>query len=139
MLLAHFNNYFNNYLFFKFISKCQIEILRCVPLSSCVCDFSSFLKSFQWQKLSQTWEWTFNFGIKYTQVLSPYFQKRTFVVENQPTFYLNPSSRSNYDVIVTLNFPAEIYIFKVNNKDTRTMPSYRNHSIDLLIFWCLYC
>ena len=36
-LLAHFNS-FNNYLFFKFISKCQKEILRCASPSSRVCD-----------------------------------------------------------------------------------------------------
>ena len=28
-LLTHFNSFFNNYLFFKFINKCQKEILRC--------------------------------------------------------------------------------------------------------------
>ena len=37
--LAHFNSFFNNYLFFKFMNKCQKEILRCTPLSSLVCDF----------------------------------------------------------------------------------------------------
>ena len=37
-LLAHFNRFFNNNLFFKFISKCQKEILRCAPPSH-VCDF----------------------------------------------------------------------------------------------------
>ena len=31
--------FFNNYLFLKFINKCQKEILRCAPLSSHVCDF----------------------------------------------------------------------------------------------------
>ena len=36
-LLAHFNNLFNNYLFFKFINKYQKEILRCAtPFSMCV-------------------------------------------------------------------------------------------------------
>ena len=38
-LLAHFNSFFNNGLFFKFINKCQKKILRCVPPSSHVCDF----------------------------------------------------------------------------------------------------
>ena len=38
-LLAHFNSFFNNNLFFKFINKCQKEILRCAPPSSHVCDF----------------------------------------------------------------------------------------------------
>ena len=40
-LLAHFISFFNfNFLiFFKFINKCQKEILRCVPPSSHVCDF----------------------------------------------------------------------------------------------------
>ena len=42
-LLAHFNSFFNNYLFFKFISKCQKEILRCTPPSSHVCDFTFHL------------------------------------------------------------------------------------------------
>ena len=32
-LLAHFNIFLNNYLFFKFINKCQKEILRCAPPS----------------------------------------------------------------------------------------------------------
>ena len=31
--------FFNNYLFFKFINKCKKEILRCAPPSSHVCDF----------------------------------------------------------------------------------------------------
>ena len=39
-LLACFNSFFNNYLHFKFINKCQKEILRCAPPSSHVCDFS---------------------------------------------------------------------------------------------------
>ena len=38
-LLAHFNSFFNNYLFFKFINKCQKEILRCALPSSHMCDF----------------------------------------------------------------------------------------------------
>ena len=38
-LLAYFNNVFNHYLFFKFINKCQKEILRCAPPSSHLCDF----------------------------------------------------------------------------------------------------
>ena len=38
-LLASFNSFFNHYLFFKFINKCQKEILRCAPTSSHVCDF----------------------------------------------------------------------------------------------------
>ena len=32
--------FLNKYLFFKFISKYQKDILRCAPLSSHVCDFS---------------------------------------------------------------------------------------------------
>ena len=36
--MADFNSFFNNYLFFKFISKCQKESLRCAPPSH-VCDF----------------------------------------------------------------------------------------------------
>ena len=38
-LFAHFNSFFSNYLFFKFINKCQKEILRCVPPSSHMRDF----------------------------------------------------------------------------------------------------
>ena len=38
-LLVHFNSFFDNYLFFKFINKCQKEILRCAPPSSHVYDF----------------------------------------------------------------------------------------------------
>ena len=38
-LLAHFNSFFKNYLFLKFINKCQKDILRCVPPSSHVFDF----------------------------------------------------------------------------------------------------
>ena len=41
-LLAHFNSFFNNNLFFKFINKCQKEILRCAPPSSHVCDFLTY-------------------------------------------------------------------------------------------------
>ena len=41
--MAHFNSFFNNYLFFKFINKCQKEILRCAPPSSHVSDFLLFL------------------------------------------------------------------------------------------------
>ena len=41
-LLAHFNSFFNNNLFFKFINKCQQEILRYAPPSSRVCDFLLF-------------------------------------------------------------------------------------------------
>ena len=41
-LLAHFNSFFNSYLFFKFINKCQKEILRCASPSSHVYDFLSF-------------------------------------------------------------------------------------------------
>ena len=37
-LLAHFNSFFN-YLFIKFINKCQKEFLRCALPSSHVCDF----------------------------------------------------------------------------------------------------
>ena len=40
-LLAYFNIFLNNYLFFKFMNKCQKEILRCA-LPSHVCDFLSF-------------------------------------------------------------------------------------------------
>ena len=40
--MAHFNSFLNN-LFFKFINKCQKEILRCAPPCSYVCDlFISF-------------------------------------------------------------------------------------------------
>ena len=38
-VLAHFNSFLKNYLFFKFINKCQKGILRCAPPSH-VCDFS---------------------------------------------------------------------------------------------------
>ena len=38
-LLAHFNCFLNNCLFFKFINKCQKEILRGAPPSSHRCDF----------------------------------------------------------------------------------------------------
>ena len=38
-LLAHFNSFFNNYLIFRFINKCQKEILRCAPPSSHMCNF----------------------------------------------------------------------------------------------------
>ena len=38
-LLTHFNSFFNNYLFFKFINKYQKEIPSCAPPSSHVCDF----------------------------------------------------------------------------------------------------
>ena len=38
ILLAHFNSFLNNYLFSKFINKCQKEILSCAP-PSYVCDF----------------------------------------------------------------------------------------------------
>ena len=38
-LLAHFNSFFNEYLFFKFINKCQTQTLRCAPPSSHVCEF----------------------------------------------------------------------------------------------------
>ena len=47
-LLAHFNIFFSNYLFFKFINKCQKEILKCVPPSSHVCDF--FDKGFRFPR-----------------------------------------------------------------------------------------
>ena len=36
---SHVYDFFNNYLFFKFINKCQKEIMRCAPPSSHVCDF----------------------------------------------------------------------------------------------------
>ena len=39
-LLAHFNSSLNKQLIFKFMNKCQKEILRCAPPSSHVCDFS---------------------------------------------------------------------------------------------------
>ena len=35
----HFNIFKNNYFFFKFINKCQKEILRCAPTSSHVFEF----------------------------------------------------------------------------------------------------
>ena len=38
-LLAHFNSFINNYLFFKFINKCQKEILTCTSPSSHEYDF----------------------------------------------------------------------------------------------------
>ena len=38
-LLVHFNSFFNNYMFFKFINKFLKDILRCTPPSSHVCDF----------------------------------------------------------------------------------------------------
>ena len=37
-LSAHINSFLNNYLFLKFINKCQNEILRCAPPSSHMCD-----------------------------------------------------------------------------------------------------
>ena len=48
-LLAHFYSFCNNYLFFKWINKCQKEILRCALPSSRECDFKSllFLKTTQ--------------------------------------------------------------------------------------------
>ena len=45
-LLAHFSGFLNGYLFFKFISKWQKEILRCVPPSSRVYDFLNFKRLF---------------------------------------------------------------------------------------------
>ena len=36
--MAHLNSFFK-YLFFKFISKCQKEILSCAPPATYVCDF----------------------------------------------------------------------------------------------------
>ena len=44
-LSAHFNSFFNNYLFFKFIKKYQKEILRCAPPSH-LCDFLKFDNSY---------------------------------------------------------------------------------------------
>ena len=38
-LVVYFNSFLNNYLFFKFINKCQKEILRCTSPYSRVCDF----------------------------------------------------------------------------------------------------
>ena len=38
--LQQFFYFFDKYLFFKFISECQKEILMCTPPSSHVCDFS---------------------------------------------------------------------------------------------------
>ena len=47
--------FLNNYLFFKFIRKCQKEILRCAPVpSSHVCDFLAFLKYLCWPTNTQT-------------------------------------------------------------------------------------
>ena len=43
-LLAHFNRFFDNNLFFKFINKCQKEILRCAPPFSHVCNFFFLLQ-----------------------------------------------------------------------------------------------
>ena len=37
-LLAHFSSFLNNCLFFKFMNKCQKEILTCAPPFSHVCD-----------------------------------------------------------------------------------------------------
>ena len=53
-LLAHFNSVFNNYLFFKFINKCQKKILRCVPPSSHVWDFCVML--LYWNEDSTFWK-----------------------------------------------------------------------------------
>ena len=41
-LLAHVNSFLSNYLFSKFINKCQKEILRCAPPSLHVCNFYFF-------------------------------------------------------------------------------------------------
>ena len=51
-LLADFNSFFNN-LFFKFINKCQKEIVRCPPLSSHVCDFLCIVPCFCFAFLCQ--------------------------------------------------------------------------------------
>ena len=40
--MVHFNRFFNEWLFFKVIKKCQTEILKCVPPSSHVCVFLIF-------------------------------------------------------------------------------------------------
>ena len=53
--------FFKKYLFFKFISKCQKEILRCVPPSSLVCDFLVNITHFVfiysgWQKKRLIWK-----------------------------------------------------------------------------------
>ena len=37
--IAYDHDFFSNYLLFKFINKCQKEILRCAPPFSHVCDF----------------------------------------------------------------------------------------------------
>ena len=54
LLLAYFNSFFNNNLFFKFIKKCQKEIfLRCAPPSSYVCDFQFLIDCILvWQLMS---------------------------------------------------------------------------------------
>ena len=40
--IGSFQQFFNKYFFFKFINKCQKEILKCGPRSSYVCDFFFF-------------------------------------------------------------------------------------------------
>ena len=45
-LLAHFNSFFNNYFFFKFVNKCQKDILRSAPPSSHVWFFIKLDKQF---------------------------------------------------------------------------------------------
>ena len=39
LFIGPFQQFFDTYLFFKFINKCQKEIQSCAPLSSQVCDF----------------------------------------------------------------------------------------------------
>ena len=46
LFLGPFQHFFSKYLFFKFISKCQKEILRCAPLSSHVCNFLFLVRYF---------------------------------------------------------------------------------------------
>ena len=51
---------FNRYLFFKFISKCQKEILRCAPPSSHMCDFFELSWTFLsvWIFCEFWWVWS---------------------------------------------------------------------------------
>ena len=56
-LLAHFNNFFNNNLFFKFINKCQKEIVRCSPPSSYVYDFILYMFKSTWLHIINNWGW----------------------------------------------------------------------------------
>ena len=60
--------FFNKYLFFKFISKCEKEILRCTPPSLHVCDFLSLFyqkvdsNGYYWSEFSQSFMEKFVMG-----------------------------------------------------------------------------